>query len=142
MPNSIVPPEFALGETFSKARQEAPCYLVFEDLDSLATDRVRSFFLNEVDGLQANDDILMAGSTSHLDRLDHGIAKRPSRFDRKFYFPNPNLQRRAKYCAFWQEKLKKGGNEDVKFLDELCPAVAKIMDGSSFAYIQRPLWRL
>ena len=136
IPNSFVPPEFALGEIFRKARQEAPCYLVFEDLDSLVTDRVRSFFLNEVDGLQANDGLLMVGSTNHLERLDPGIAKRPSRFDRKFFFPDPNLQQRAKYCEFWQGKLKKGGNEDVKFPDELCLAIAKITDGFSFAYIQ------
>jgi len=136
IPNSFVPPEFALGQIFSKARQEAPCYLVFEDLDSLVNDRVRSFFLNEVDGLQENDGILMVGSTNHLDRLDPGIAKRPSRFDRKFFFPDPNLQQRAKYCEFWQDKLKKGGNEDVKFPDELCLAIAKITDGFSFAYIQ------
>jgi transitional endoplasmic reticulum ATPase len=97
---------------------------------------VRSFFLNEVDGLQANDGILMVGSTNHLDRLDPGIAKRPSRFDRKFFFPNPNLQQRVKYCEFWQDKLKKGGNEDVKFPDELRRAIAKITDGFSFAYIQ------
>ena len=43
---------------FSKARQEAPCYLVFEDLDSIVSDRVRSYFLNEVDGLNTNDGIL------------------------------------------------------------------------------------
>lgn len=135
-PNSFVPPEFALGQIFRKARQEAPCYLVFEDLDSLVTDRVRSFFLNEVDGLQSNDGILMVGSTNHLDRLDPGIAKRPSRFDRKFFFPNPNLEQRVKYCEFWQAKLKKGGNEDVEFPDRLCVAIAKITDGFSFAYIQ------
>ena len=59
---------------FQKARQEAPCYLVFEDLDSIVSDNVRSYFLNEVDGLKRNDGILMVGSTNHLDRLDPGIA--------------------------------------------------------------------
>ena len=52
MPNSFLPPEFALGDIFSKARQKPPCYLVFEDLDSFTTNRVRSFFLNEVDSLR------------------------------------------------------------------------------------------
>jgi transitional endoplasmic reticulum ATPase len=78
----------------------------------------------------------MVGSTNHLDRLDPGIAKRPSRFDRKFFFPDPNLEQRVKYCEFWQDKLKKGGNEDVKFPDRMCVAIAKITDGFSFAYIQ------
>lgn len=54
-----------------------------EDLDSVVSDDVRSYFLNAVDGIAKNDGIFMIGSTNHLDRLDPGIAKRPSRFDRK-----------------------------------------------------------
>lgn len=131
---AFFPPEFSLGLIFEKARQEAPCYLVFEDLDSVVSDNVRSFFLNEVDGLPSNDGIFMVGSTNHLDQLDPGISKRPSRFDRKYFFPNPNFEQRVQYCHYWQEKLK--DNEDVKFPDSLCEAIAKITDGFSFAYIQ------
>ena len=127
-------PEYALRMIFQKARQEAPCYLVFEDLDSIVNDQVRSYFLNEVDGLKSNDGILMVGSTNHLDRLDPGISKRPSRFDRKYYFPDPDFDQRVQYAKFWQGKLS--DNEDVKFPDDLCPEVAKITDGFSFAYMQ------
>lgn len=67
-------PEYAVKQIFEKARRTAPCYLIFEDLDSIVTDRVRSYFLNEVDGLKANDGIFMLGSTNHLDQLDPGIA--------------------------------------------------------------------
>lgn len=51
--------EFSIKMIFARARQEAPCILVFEDLDSIITDDNRSFFLNEVDGLGDNDGILM-----------------------------------------------------------------------------------
>jgi AAA+ superfamily predicted ATPase len=37
---------------------------------------VRSYFLNEVDGLKDNDGIFMIGSTNHLERLDPGISVR------------------------------------------------------------------
>lgn len=131
---SFMPPEYSIEAVFEKARQEAPCYLVFEDLDSLVTDDVRSFFLNAIDGLAVNDGILMVGSTNHLERLDPGISKRPSRFDRKYLFPNPNLEQRGKYCHYWQGKLK--DNKDIEFPDEICDAAAKITDGFSFAYIQ------
>lgn len=94
----------------------------------------RSYFLNEVDGLRANDGIFMVGSTNHLDRLDPGIAKRPSRFDRKYYFPDPDEKQREQYAKFWQRKLK--DNEEVEFPDRMCGAVAKITDGFSFAYMQ------
>lgn len=54
----------------------APCYLVLEDLDSIVSDNVRSYFLNEVDGLKSNDGIFMIGSTNHLEWLDPGISVR------------------------------------------------------------------
>lgn len=131
---SFMPPEYSIETVFEKARQEAPCYLVFEDLDSLVTDDVRSFFLNAIDGLAENDGILMVGSTNHLDRLDPGIAKRPSRFDRKYFFPDPDLGQRVKYCHYWQDKLK--DIKEIEFPDEICDATAKITDCFSFAYIQ------
>jgi transitional endoplasmic reticulum ATPase len=127
-------PEYAIRNIFAKAREAAPCYLIFEDLDSIVEDRVRSYFLNEVDGLRSNDGILMIGSTNHLDRLDPGISKRPSRFDRKYYFPDPDFKQRIQYAKFWQGKLK--DNEEVEFPDDLCPAIAKITDKFSFAYMQ------
>ena len=127
-------PEYSISEIFAKARQEAPCYLVFEDLDSLVTDEVRSFFLNAVDGLSENEGILMVGSTNHLERLDPGIAKRPSRFDRKYLFPDPNEEGRRRYCQYWQRKLS--DNDDVEFPDQLLTPMAKLMDKFSFAYMQ------
>ena len=127
-------PEYAISLIFRKARLMAPCFLVFEDLDSIVSDKVRSYFLNEVDGLQNNDGIMMVGTTNHLERLDPGISKRPSRFDRKYLFPDPNLEERVEYCEFWRRKLD--GNEDVEFPRSLCPAIAGITKGFSFAYIQ------
>ncbi len=127
-------PEYAISLIFGKARQMAPCFLVFEDLDSIVSDAVRSYFLNEVDGLQDNDGIMMVGSTNHLERLDPGISKRPSRFDRKYLFPDPNMEERVKYCEFWRRKLD--DNEDIEFPEALCKAIAGITKGFSFAYIQ------
>ena len=127
-------PEYSITSIFNLARREAPCYLVFEDLDSMITPDVRSFFLNAVDGLSENEGILMIGSTNHLELLDPGIAKRPSRFDRKYLFPDPDYKQRVKYCEYWQTKLR--DNDDIEFPDKLNPAIAKITDGFSFAYIQ------
>jgi SpoVK/Ycf46/Vps4 family AAA+-type ATPase len=130
-------PEYSINSIFSLARRTAPCYLVFEDLDSIVQDNVRSYFLNEVDGIKRNDGILMLGSTNHLDRLDPGISKRPSRFDRKYLFPNPDEPQRVLYAQYWQKKLE--SNEDVDFPDALCGAIARITDGFSFAYIQEAM---
>ena len=75
--------EAAMQSVFEKARQMAPCVLILEDLDSLINDGNRSFFLNQLDGLEVNDGILIIGSTNHFDRLDPALNSRPSRFDRK-----------------------------------------------------------
>jgi AAA+ superfamily predicted ATPase len=42
---------------FKHARAQAPCVLVIEDLDSLVTPNVRSFFLNELDGIVSDADL-------------------------------------------------------------------------------------
>ncbi|OTB01277.1 hypothetical protein M426DRAFT_323553 [Hypoxylon sp. CI-4A] len=131
---SFAGPESSINQIFTKARQLAPCYLVFEDLDTIVSDNVRSYFLNEVDGLKSNDGIFMIGSTNHLDRLDPGISKRPSRFDRKYLFPDPDLDQRIAYSKYWQLKLS--SNEEIEFPNELCTAIAEITDKFSFAYMQ------
>ncbi|KAK4508175.1 hypothetical protein PRZ48_001913 [Zasmidium cellare] len=135
--SSPMGPEYSLGQIFSLARRTAPCLLVFEDLDSIVSDQVRSYFLNEVDGIKKNDGILIIGSTNHLDRLDPGIVKRPSRFDRKYLFPNPDEKERGLYMKYWQGKLS--DNKDLDFPDKLCPAIAKITKGFSFAYLQEAM---
>lgn len=150
---SFAGPEYSINAIFEKARSEAPCYLVFEDLDSLVTPDVRSFFLNAVDGVGENEGILMVGSTNHLDRLDEGISKRPSRFDRKYEFGLPDEEMRRRYCCFWQGKLRgeskregeaeekwqgNGGGDDdkIEFPDVLLGKIAGITNGFSFAYMQ------
>lgn len=99
---------------------------------------MRSYFLNEVDGIKRNDGILMLGSTNHLDRLDPGIAKRPSRFDRKYLFPNPSEQQRTEYARYWRRKLD-GNEEGLEFPEQMCGAIAGITGGFSFAYIQEAM---
>jgi transitional endoplasmic reticulum ATPase len=125
---------YSIREIFSKARAMAPCLLVFEDLDSLVVEKVRSYFLNEVDGLEENNGILMIGSTNHLNRLDPGISKRPSRFDRKYHFKIPGARERVLYCEYWKKKLER--NSSVDFEPKICDVVAQLTDGFSFAYLK------
>ena len=127
-------PEYAIREIFVKARQSTPCLLIFEDLDSLITDDVKSFFLNEVDGLESNEGLMMLGSTNYLEKLDAGISKRPGRFDRKYHFVLPALPERIKYCDHWRSKLS--NNKTVDFPPKLSEAIADITEGFSFAYLK------
>ncbi|KAG9317491.1 P-loop containing nucleoside triphosphate hydrolase protein [Chiua virens] len=126
--------EGAMQAIFSKARQLAPCVLILEDLDSLINDRNRSFFLNQLDGLEGNDGLLVIASTNHFNRLDPGLSNRPSRFDRKYLFGDPDRQERVLYAKYWQEKLN--DNDKISFPDSLVEEVAEMTLEFSFAYLK------
>ncbi|KAH7312793.1 P-loop containing nucleoside triphosphate hydrolase protein [Rhexocercosporidium sp. MPI-PUGE-AT-0058] len=123
-----------IRNVFALARVMSPCLLVLEDIDTIVTAQTRSYFFNEVDGLENNDGIMMVASTNHMDRLDPGLSKRPSRFDRKYLFPLPNREERVQYAQFWRQKLKP--NSDVNFPEALVEPIADITHEFSFAYMQ------
>ncbi|KAI9574647.1 P-loop containing nucleoside triphosphate hydrolase protein [Boletus coccyginus] len=126
--------EVAMQNVFLKTRQLTPCMLILEDLDSLMNDRNRSFFLNELDGLEGNEGLLVIASTNHFDRLDPGLSNRPSRFDRKYLFDDPDYQERVLYAKYWQEKLK--DNDEISFPESFVEEVADLTQGFSFAYLK------
>jgi SpoVK/Ycf46/Vps4 family AAA+-type ATPase len=76
----------------------------------------------------------MIGSTNHLERLDPGIAKRPSRFDRKYVFDNPSREERIQYAEYWRSKLK--DNKKIDFPKEMSARIADITKDFSFAYMK------
>ena len=113
----------------------SPCMLILEDIDTIVTSETRSYFFNEVDGLENNDGIFMVASTNHLDQLDPGLSSRPSRFDRKYLFPQPDEGERVLYCKYWRKKLAKQ-HTTIDFPPKLCTAIAGITDDFSFAYLK------
>lgn len=48
-----------------------------------------------------------------MDRLDAGVSKRPSRFDRKYHFALPATPERIQYCDYWRFV---SGNRDHRCL--------------------------
>lgn len=55
----------AVREVFVKARQMAPCLLILEDIDTVVGPETRSYFFNELDGLENNDGIMVIATTNH-----------------------------------------------------------------------------
>jgi len=60
----------------------------------MVTDTVRSYLLNELDGLAQNDGILTIATTNHPERIDDAILNRPSRSDVKYHFDLPTHELR------------------------------------------------
>ncbi|KAK0866472.1 hypothetical protein LTS02_004793 [Friedmanniomyces endolithicus] len=128
------PNTYSIKVIFQQARALSPCMLILEDVETIVTLQTRSYFFNEMDGLENNDGIFVVASTNFLDRLDPGLSKRPSRFDRKYLFPLPNEHERTLYCEYWRHKLSH--NAAIVFPAKLAPAMSRITPGFSFAFLQ------
>ncbi|KDN40527.1 P-loop containing nucleoside triphosphate hydrolase protein, partial [Tilletiaria anomala UBC 951] len=136
----------SISAIFGKARQTSPCILVFEDLDALINDMTRAYFLNEVDGLENNDGILMIATTNHPERIDDAIMKRPSRFDSKYIFGLPDHNLRKRFILKWlYEKVRdtsidfdsrEYSNPGVSDIDSLADHIASKTEGWSFAFLK------
>jgi SpoVK/Ycf46/Vps4 family AAA+-type ATPase len=117
---------------FDRARREAPCVVVMEDLDSLVTDENRAFFLNEMDGFAGNNGVAFLATTNHPERLDPALVERPSRFDRKYLFDLPGDAERLAYLQKWQGTLI----AELKPSDDGIRDAVALTVGFSYAYLK------
>ncbi|MCA9059808.1 MAG: AAA family ATPase [Planctomycetaceae bacterium] len=124
--------EQLLQRVFERARELRPCVLIFEDLDALVDAQNQSFFLNQLDGLEKNDGLVVLATTNHPERIDAAIIDRPSRFDRKYHFELPNHNNRRLFLAAWQMKLA----DQVNWTAAVVETLAELTDGFSFAYLK------
>ncbi|KAI0795887.1 P-loop containing nucleoside triphosphate hydrolase protein [Abortiporus biennis] len=132
-------PEHGIRTIFQHARNHSPCILILEDLDSMVVNEVRSFFLNELDGLAQNDGILTIATTNHPERIDDAILNRPSRFDVKYTFDLPDFELRKAYATKWILKTQKKHKKMIRFkrdVNELAHEVANRTEGWSFAFLK------
>ncbi|CAL1702509.1 unnamed protein product [Somion occarium] len=137
-------PEYGVRGIFEKARKHAPCILVLEDLDSMVTDEVRSFFLNEMDGLAQNEGILTIATSNHPERIDDAILNRPSRFDVKYDYTLPDFELRQAFASKWIRKIGglgsiAGGGSGVTFTNSSADLVKKLAEkteGWTFAFLK------
>jgi len=128
-------PERGIRAIFEKTRSCAPCILVMEDLDSLVSAETRSFLLNEIDGLELNDGIIILATSNHPDKLDNAFTKRPSRFDTKYHLDNPTPSERERFIKLWLNDKLKSHKIDV----DSEGLVGKLVDGTddwSFAFLK------
>ena len=117
---------------FDRARGLQPCLLILEDLDSLISDKNRSFFLNQLDGFEQNHGLIVLATTNHPERIDSSIIDRPSRFDRKYHFNLPTLEERCSFLALWQQSL----SAEVNWTPDQVESTGKATEGYSFAYLK------
>lgn len=111
-----------LHEIFELARRNAPCVLFIDEIDALGASRsdmkqsagrhVINQFLQELDGVDANNEgILVLGATNTPWNLDPAF-RRPGRFDRIVFVPPPDETTRE---SILQLKLKNKPTEAIDY---------------------------
>ena len=121
-----------IQNVYATVRGTSPCILVLEDLDSLITDKNRTYFLNELDGFEHNHGLITVATTNHPGRLDPAILERPSRFDQKWHFGLPAAEQRIEYIRSWHEVLP----ESARLNEEQLAQLSDNTDGFSYAYLK------
>ncbi|MFI5893092.1 ATP-binding protein [Actinoplanes sp. NPDC051513] len=106
--------ERKVREIFAEARRNAPAVVVFDEFDSIATQRsgredggsragnaIVAQLLTEMDGFRPAVPVLIVGTTNRLDIIDEALL-RPSRF-RPIKIDLPNLEARRKIAEVHAE---------------------------------------
>ena len=131
---------------FRKARRKAPCIVFIDEFDGIGTvrnysgsaietenTRIVTALLNELDGFESTDGVLVLAATNSIQALDPALI-RPGRFDAKFTVPYPDFHAR--------EQLVQMYCKGKAYTQDCTEAVlAKMFDGYSCAKIESVLNR-
>lgn len=112
--------EYNLHDLFEKARENKPCVLFIDELDSIGGNRQRmrehhdrvlvNQLLVELDGLSSfNDSVYVIGATNTPWYLDPAL-RRPGRFNKMIFLPPPNEAEREEILLL---KLKGKPQENI-----------------------------
>ena len=92
-----------IKNAFKLGRKLAPTLMIIEDIDTAGTVSRRftdhpilGEYLQAMDGMEANDGIVILATTNHTENIDPAISDRPGRFDRIIEIPLPNNKQRLK----------------------------------------------
>jgi cell division protease FtsH len=104
-----------LRQIFVAARQSAPSIIVFDEIDSFASQRgtytgsgvehsMVNQLLTEMDGFRKEELVFVVGTTNYVESLDRALL-RPGRFEFHLHIPFPNADDRRAILAIYDQKL-------------------------------------
>lgn len=131
---------------FRKARKNSPCIVFIDEFDGIGTKRnysgnaietentrIVTALLNELDGFQVNQGVLVVAATNSIKALDEALV-RPGRFDSKFYVPYPDKNDRIALIEKYTSTKQLDSSVNIEKL-------ADRLKGVSCAYIETLLNR-
>ncbi|CAO3623606.1 unnamed protein product [Cunninghamella blakesleeana] len=112
--------EKVVRTTFQRARASAPSIIFLDETEAIVgkrnmgnggsssgdsvQERILSTLLNEMDGVESADSVLVVGATNRPDMLDAALM-RPGRFDKLVYVPPPDYDARLEILQIHTRKM-------------------------------------
>ncbi|KAJ3396124.1 hypothetical protein HDU92_003993 [Lobulomyces angularis] len=125
--------EKLIRSTFQRAREAFPSIIFFDEIDALVgkrsldggkggisvSERILSTLLNEMDGIENSDGVLVVGATNRPDMIDAGLDKslmRPGRFDKVLFVPPPDEKSRLSILKIHTTGMALKDDVNLKYL--------------------------
>jgi SpoVK/Ycf46/Vps4 family AAA+-type ATPase len=119
--------EKAIRDIFKKAKISSPSIIFFDEIDAMASqrgsdshvsDKVLCQLLNEMDGIEGREKVVIFGATNRPDILDKAMI-RPGRFDRLIFIPPPDRDARKEIFKINLNKMSVGKDVNIDYLVDL-----------------------
>lgn len=131
-----------LRQLFVRARQAAPCLIIFDELDSFAAARgtytgsgvehsMVNQLLTEMDGFRKEELVFVVGTTNFVESLDPALL-RPGRFEFQLCIPYPNSTDRRAILSIYDQKL--GLNLSERAMDYAVKRTGDLVEGTGTRY--------
>lgn len=119
-----IPPQYIRPEIVASfcdaARKLAPTILFLEDLDLYSEDRESNVnksllgqLMNELDGIQENNQILVVATTNKIETLESAMSNRPGRFDIVVELPSPSEKQIFEMLTLFTKTIKLESDVDL-----------------------------
>jgi len=116
-------------DLFKQAKENSPCIIFLDEIDAVGRKRGGGFssgghdereqtlnaILVEMDGFDANDQVIVIAATNRSDVLDPALT-RPGRFDRQVMVSLPDMAGRMAILKVHAQKVKTGPDVDLERL--------------------------
>lgn len=105
-----------IAHIFDMARKLSPVLVIMEDLDLIAGSRDRDHeclgeMLNQLDGIQPNESLVLVASTNKVKSLDEALRDRPGRFDRIYQIGRPSSELAEQIARYYLKE--RGISEEI-----------------------------
>lgn len=139
---------------FRKARRHAPCIVFIDEFDGIGTrrnyagsaietenTRIVTALLNELDGFQPTQGVLVIAATNSISALDEALI-RPGRFDARFTVPYPDKKNIRELVQMYMKGKNFSADCDIEKITNMfsgysCAKIESVLNRASLIAVQK-----